>query len=653
MQYRPEIDGLRALAILPVLFFHAGVPGVSGGYIGVDVFFVISGYLITTLLIEDVNQQKFSIINFYERRARRILPALFVVIGVTSAVIPLITSHPDILSRYGNSLLSVSVFMSNFWFWSQSGYFGSVSETTPMLHTWSLSLEEQFYIVFPLCVAMFFRYGRKTFIVLIVISILISLAIAEWGWRNSSIANFYLIFTRAWELLFGALSALIFQRGRLASFRRESKSILSIAGLLLVLISNVVFDSNTPHPSLLTVVPVIGVVFIILFADQNNITGRILSNKAFVGVGLISYSLYLWHQPVLALSRILLGEDLSLLYVAFVLPIIGTLSYLSWRFIENPLRDKTAFSRAKIFKLSIIGTISTVIIGACFSANIIFQSIVSPENMTRYMHLKKLNDDSPKNMINSECHIWDETFSPSFIQRFEDCAQVYGKASIVLGGSHGMDLYNSIVKNTEKDFVVSVSRGFCRAHNMINGSQPPHRCQYEDFLTFLDTHSDSIESVVYTQTPDRLFTRAIYVATEADLHEPAIDQIVLYFANVQSKFNLPVYIIGMFPPLTADPEFFDYSIGLEEQVESFVSINAIKMSELLEDRFKSKIEHTDISFVSKMEAFDIRYPHGVMVDGQLIYSDKRHLNQFGERVMGKRLLDYLKKHQLDLFEKLK
>ncbi|MDP5031437.1 acyltransferase family protein [Paraglaciecola sp.] len=649
MQYRREIDGLRALAILPVLFFHSGLPGLSGGYIGVDVFFVISGYLITSIIVEDVRKKSFSIVTFYERRARRILPALFIVIIATSIAFPIVTTHPDLLSSYGNSLLSVSLFVSNIWFWTQSGYFGDVSETTPMLHTWSLSVEEQFYIVFPICVALLFRFGRKPFTLFLVFCILLSLGVAEWGWRNSSVANFYLIPSRAWELLFGSVAALVYQRAWFSRVSSMNKNILSLLGLFIVMACNVYFDVTTPHPSLLTVFPVVGVVLIILFASAENAAGKLLSHKFLVGVGLISYSLYLWHQPILSLARMQFGEELSLSFILLVMPIIFCLSYISWKYVENPFRNKQTFTRARIFKFSLAGTFCVIMIGAVFSANMLIQKEIYPENMARFTLLSQLNDDSAKNMVNSECLIWNETFSADFISRFEGCANIHGKATVILGGSHGMDLYNAIARNLEGQFVVSVSRGFCRAHSMVDGSRPPHRCQYQDFLTFMDKHKNAINSVLYTQTPDRLFTKSIYEASESDVHESSINEVVAYFTKVQKKYAVPVYIVGMFPPLTTDPEFFDYSISLEEQITRYISPNAIKMSVFLERIFEKKLEASAVGFISKIDAFNIDYPQGILIDNKLIYSDKRHLNQFGEQVMGQRFIAYIKKQGLDIF----
>jgi peptidoglycan/LPS O-acetylase OafA/YrhL len=211
LKYRSEIDGLRALAIIPVIFFHAGYSWFSGGYVGVDVFFVISGYLITSLLIDDINNDRFSLIEFYERRARRILPALFLVM---LACLPFawLTLLPDQMESFSKSLIAVSWFVSNMLFWKESGYFETASDEKPLLHTWSLSVEEQFYIFFPLILLIVFKYQRKNSAVWVLIITLGSYLLSYFMAMIDTSANFYFFLTRAWELLVGSSVALVLKK---------------------------------------------------------------------------------------------------------------------------------------------------------------------------------------------------------------------------------------------------------------------------------------------------------------------------------------------------------------------------------------------------------------------------------------------------------
>lgn len=357
MKYRAEIDGLRALAVVPVILFHAGFEVFSGGFVGVDVFFVISGYLITTILIEDIENQRFSILNFYERRARRILPALFFVMLVC---IPFAWAWmlPSQMEDFSQSIVAVSLFSSNILFWKESGYFDAAAEAKPLLHTWSLAVEEQYYLLFPIFLFFAWRFGKNSVLWMVVVLAAISLALSEWGWRNNPIPNFYLAPTRAWELFAGSISAfIVLKRGVKAS------NVLSLLGLTGIMIAIFAYDESIPFPSSYALLPVLGVVLLILFADTNTLVAKILSTKIFVGIGLISYSAYLWHQPLFAFSRVYSLEPPSdlLMLILSILSII--LAVFSWRFVEKPFRIKSKMTKYKIYWFSAIGLLLFVSFG--------------------------------------------------------------------------------------------------------------------------------------------------------------------------------------------------------------------------------------------------------------------------------------------------
>ncbi len=334
MQYRSEIDGLRAMAVIPVIFFHAGFEWFSGGFVGVDVFFAISGYLITSIILKEKNRDTFTIAKFYERRARRILPALFF---VTLCTLPFawFWMLPLQLKDFSQSLVAVSVFASNFLFWIESDYFAAEAEEKPLLHTWSLAVEEQYYVFFPLFIILLWGFGRQNLVYIIAVVSVFSFALAEYGWRYYPTANFYLAPARVWELLAGALCAFyLFDRRPLKS------NLLSGLGLALIVYSIFALDETTPFPSVYTLAPVIGSCLVILFGAGNTVVARFLSTKVLVGIGLISYSAYLWHFPLFAFARIrTLAEPSSLLMLALSL-MAFTLAYFSWRYIERPFREK-------------------------------------------------------------------------------------------------------------------------------------------------------------------------------------------------------------------------------------------------------------------------------------------------------------------------
>lgn len=297
MKYRPEIDGLRSIAVLPVIIFHSGLNLLPGGYVGVDVFFVISGYLITTIIASEADDMNFSLLRFYERRFRRILPALFVVI-VSTIPLSIIWIFPKDLVDYFQSIASVGIFSSNILFWLEADYFGGASELKPLLHTWSLAVEEQFYIFFPLILMGLSRFCCRARMLGVASLLLLSFALCEWMAYKDRTTAFYLIQFRAWELLSGALiSLIILQNGQ------KKSDFLSGLGLTMIVIPMILFDSETIFPSHWTILPVLGAVLFIGYAGEGTISKQIVSNKLFVKVGLISYSLYLWHQPIFAFAK--------------------------------------------------------------------------------------------------------------------------------------------------------------------------------------------------------------------------------------------------------------------------------------------------------------------------------------------------------------
>jgi len=346
--YRPEIDGLRALAVLPVILFHAGFAGFSGGYVGVDVFFVISGYLITSILLKEMQDGNFSLIRFYERRARRILPALFFVMAVTMPFAWWWLIPRD-LQDFGESLIAVATFSSNVLFWLESGYFATEAGLKPLLHTWSLAVEEQYYILFPLFLLAVWRLGSRWITWLIVAGVIAGVAAAHWGAFHKPLATYYLLPTRAWEILLGALAAIFLFRQPADGSTGLWREVCGFGGLALVVASIVYFDSHTPFPSLYTLVPTIGTLLIILGAQTGTVSARWLGSPIPVTVGLLSYSAYLWHQPLLAFGHYQSLQQPSGMFMGLLCALTFPLAWITWRYIETPLRDGNRFSRSFIF----------------------------------------------------------------------------------------------------------------------------------------------------------------------------------------------------------------------------------------------------------------------------------------------------------------
>lgn len=360
MKYRPEIDGLRTIAVVPVIFFHAGFGLFSGGFVGVDIFFAISGYLITMVLIEDLENGRFSIMNFYERRARRILPALFLVMAC-SIPFAWMWMLPEQMTDFAHSLIAVSLFVSNILFWQESGYFAPAAEQKPLLHTWSLAVEEQYYLFFPVFLFLVWRFGKDRVFWMIVILATFSLLLTELGWRRAPSANFYLAPTRAWEIFAGSIAAFIVRKQGV----RENQ-LLSMIGLMAITGSIFLYDPETPFPSVYALMPVLGTVLIVLFGGTQTFVARLLSTRVMVGIGLISYSAYLWHQPLLAFARVrTIHEPPLILMGALGLLSIG-IAYLCWKYVERPFRagaKPIIRERNGIFAASVMGLCAFIAVG--------------------------------------------------------------------------------------------------------------------------------------------------------------------------------------------------------------------------------------------------------------------------------------------------
>jgi len=435
LQYRSEIDGLRALAVLPVILFHAGFKFFAGGFVGVDVFFVISGYLITSILIVEIEREKFSLVNFYERRARRILPALVFVI-VLCLPVAWLTMTVDSFKEFSHSIVAVSLFASNILFWRESGYFEAAAEEKPLLHTWSLAVEEQYYLIFPLLLMFAWRQGfkRERLFWLIAFIAVLSLLACEWGARNSPSANFYLAPFRGWELLAGSLAAFIVQKHGV-----RSNNVAASIGLLMVLYATFFFDSFVPFPSFYTLVPVLGVVLIVLFADTRTLVGRLLSLRLFVGIGLISYSAYLWHQPIFAFTRILSVEEPSHGLMLSLSVLTMLLAYGSWKYVETPFRFKDKINRKTIFTYSCVSLIVFIVVG---SSSAIFSQKLNPGNFNALNSFQIAEASRSNTLLREE--------SWRLVRQYDENKLWYdldknNENALIIGNSHSKDLYNVLL----------------------------------------------------------------------------------------------------------------------------------------------------------------------------------------------------------------
>ena len=441
LSYRAEIDGLRAIAVVSVIFYHAqmvlfGRNWFEGGFIGVDIFFVISGYLITRIILSELESKgSFSFLNFYERRARRILPMLFVVIFVSvpyawQKLLPL-----DFV-EYAESILASLFFGSNFFFYFSTTEYGADNAfLKPFLHTWSLGVEEQFYLVFPILAIVAFKYSRKHFLTILVGLSLLSLQFSELMEVRNSDLNFLLPFSRFWELAIGSMLAYRELYYKPSAEGIATKS-LPVIGLYLITYSILFFDSKTPHPSFHTLMPIIGVALIIGFASKDELVGMVLGSKPFVWLGLISYSAYLWHFPIFAFSR--MGKDPTNYEKFEWIALTMILSVLSYFLVEKPLRRDNIISKKLFFHLVLSSFISLSIL----NASVKFTNGY-PQRINKFFNSIELDN---KKLQNDSWSLLRKRLNES--EGFDDAT----RKILIVGNSHAKDMFNALYQN-KSDFL--------------------------------------------------------------------------------------------------------------------------------------------------------------------------------------------------------
>ena len=363
-QYRPDIDGLRAVAVLSVVFFHAKLFALKGGFVGVDIFFVISGYLITLIIAKEMLLGRFSFIDFYERRMRRIFPALFFLLSLCTLIAAILFAPSDLLV-FAKALIATTCFLSNFFFLRHStagGYFGNISEFQALLHTWSLAVEEQFYLLFPAVLLIIIKWSKQRTAQVLTSLALLSFLSCVWLTRHHASAAFYMLLPRAWELLMGSLLAV---KAFPMVSGRAPREIGGTAGLALTICAVFMFTDQTPFPGWHAVIPCLGACLIIYAGEQKSSWVNILlSFPPLVFIGVISYSLYLWHWPLIVFAKYFLGRELAGTEALGVVLASLLMAFISFELVESRFRGRNStFSRRQIFSLGLAASTGSLILG--------------------------------------------------------------------------------------------------------------------------------------------------------------------------------------------------------------------------------------------------------------------------------------------------
>ena len=637
MNYRADIDGLRALAVLPVVFFHAGFSYFVNGFLGVDIFFVISGFLITTIILGDIEHNKFKIIHFYERRARRILPALFFICLIS---IPLAWSSllPSDLNHFGKSLISSISFTSNIFFWQSINYFDVESDLKPLLHTWSLAIEEQFYILYPLFLLIFWKFGIKKILFVLMLFFLISLAISTWAALHKPVANFYLLPTRGWEIIAGAISAFYIKYYSTTFESIFLKNILSFFGLILIFLSLTFFTPDTPTPSYKTLSLIIGTVFILIFYDERSLISRILSVWPLTFLGLLSYSWYLWHFPLLAFARNYSLREISDVLIILIIFLSLFLSYLSWRFIENPFRNSNKLSRKKIIYVLLITLF--VILTSAF--HIIFKG--------------KSHERVPYNF-----------FEPNYGMQSKDCINksieeciLNTKSKFLLwGDSYAMHLAQALTFSESKIIFSQATKNTCSP--IINISKNIRNINFADECISFNKKvvesaikNENIEYIIMSSTFELINNYPIkqnLLSVTKNKEDVILENLILTIDMLKNS-GKKIVIVSPTPStgLNYDPGRCTIKAIYRSKDPKICFFNKEEFSEKTINGLKilKKIENeANILWIDQLLCSE-----GVcktILDNQPIYRDNGHLSTYGSKYIGEKF--NFNKLLLNIFEK--
>ena len=631
--YRPDIDGLRAIAVLMVVVFHAFPKFLPGGFVGVDIFFVISGYLITLIIISELKQGKFSIAGFYGRRILRIYPALSLVL-LTVLSIGWLVLFPNEFKNLGKHVAGGAFFVSNLVLLRESGYFDMEASLKPLLHFWSLGIEEQYYIVFPALLLGLSKL-RVRIAPWVIIFFALSLAASVWTTYQNASQAYYLPFTRVWELLSGSMLAFYKTRGykenspameRLAAAFRKTKDIklTAVFGLILIVISAIVIKKDSPFPGFLAMMPVAGSVLLIASNPNGWINRNFLASKLMVYVGLISFPLYLWHWPLLSFTRIINQQNDTTPSILAAIFLATVLSIFTYHMVELRLR------RSKFRQSILISVLFSIVSVIGISGYFIYKKDGNIPKFSNQQNLINTGDVGHNEFNKLRSSIGN--LCSQYAQHIDDCVPKKNASRdilVIFGDSHADHISLGLAKAFPNLQVV-----FFDALGLPIQQQPPVQVLLERIR-----NDPRIKVVIFSA----------YWSSRIPMLPPDVDfpEALKYSITELSKSGKQVAIATDVPNFQFNPEQCQYTTISVRKNACSEKIDRDLLKELKYQNLLAKVaKETNSSLINPFNAFCTKSKCSMSRDGKLLFRDKNHLNTVGTQYLG----TWLKEHYPVVFE---
>ncbi len=550
--YRWDIQGLRAIAVMSVVIFHINPQLLSGGYIGVDIFFVISGYLIMGFIWRDLNNHSFSLMHFYSKRVQRLFPALLVMV-VVSAIFAYFILLPHEALKFSSSLIATLLYVSNFYFYLEADYFNDAMEFAPLLHTWSLSVEEQFYLLFPLLLMLLFSKAKKDIFKLLLFLSFVSLILSQILISYDKSFAFFASPTRFFQFIIGGVVAISFQKN---SFSKVFNSSFSVIGLVIIILSLFLYDAKTLFPGIHALVPTLATA-LVLFAGQNpNFISAFLSNRLFRVIGNSSYSIYLWHWSLIVFYKLQVSPSLSNREQVFLLLASLGLGYLSWRYIEKSTRAKNYTIEPSKLLFSVLSLTFIISLGSYY----IFNTLSSKQKNIASSYL----DYNTSKFRSGECFLTSDYDSIKFFDKDKCIIHTQGKKNyLLIGDSHAAHFYSALNQAKKNNITITqVTASGCHPTLPYNGTK---RCS--------DLMQWAYEELIREKKFDTIILSAHWTHSDKEqllntinLLQKYTKRVVVFGPNMEYLQSLPRLIANLDP--TQDTRSIYKNAGKYKEVAS-------------------------------------------------------------------------------------